>query len=181
MSGKDERASRLLAYLLRHAPHEFDVQLTSAGWAEVEAVLRGLASRGHALDRDQLARLVGAGDKQRFELDRARGRIRALHGHSLPVELALPVVEPPPALYHGTVGRFLPSIRSQGLLPQGRRHVHLSETRAQALEVGARRGEPVLLVVDSARMARDGHEFGRSESAVWLVARVPPDYLCEDG
>src|SRR5690606_27740418 len=41
----------------------------------------------------------------------------------------------------------------------------------------ARRGEPVVLVVEAGRMAADGHEFRVSENGVWLTGRVPPEHL----
>ena len=60
-----------------------------------------------------------------------------------------------------------------------RHHVHLSGDRDAAKAVGARRGTPVVLVVDAARMHRDGHRFYLSENAVWLTDRVPARYLAE--
>ena len=55
--------------------------------------------------------------------------------------------------------------------------MHLSADRPTALKVGARRGEPVVLAVDAARMAADGHEFRRSANGVWLTAAAPAEYL----
>jgi putative RNA 2'-phosphotransferase len=43
--------------------------------------------------------------------------------------------------------------------------------------VGARRGRPVILVVDAVAMHRDGHAFYRSANGVWLTDAVPPAYL----
>ena len=77
-------------------------------------------------------------------------------------------------LYHGTVGRFLDAIRSEGLRPMDRDAVHLSPDRETATRVGARRGRPVVLPVDAGAMHRDGHTFRISENGVWLVDAVPP-------
>jgi putative RNA 2'-phosphotransferase len=72
----------------------------------------------------------------------------------------------------------LPSIRATGLNRGGRHHVHLSPDTDTAHRVGARRGGPVVvLAVDTAAMARDGHVFYRSDNGVWLTDSVPPEYL----
>ena len=47
--------------------------------------------------------------------------------------------------------------------------------------VGARRGEPVVLKVDAAAMAQDGHQFQLSANGVWLTAAVPARYLSQNG
>ena len=73
----------------------------------------------------------------------ADGRlIRANQGHSVEVDLGLVPVEPPEPLFHGTVERFLDSIRAQGLVRGKRQHVHLSADRETAARVGQRRGRP---------------------------------------
>jgi putative RNA 2'-phosphotransferase len=35
----------------------------------------------------------------------------------------------------------------------------------------------VVLVVDAARMHRDGYHFSLSTNGVWLTDEVPPDYI----
>jgi putative RNA 2'-phosphotransferase len=80
-------------------------------------------------------------------------------------------------LYHGTVARFLPAIRAEGLKPGNRVHVHLSADEATAAMVGARRGHPVILAIDAARMHAAGHEFFRAANGVWLTASVPPAFI----
>jgi putative RNA 2'-phosphotransferase len=55
--------------------------------------------------------------------------------------------------------------------------VHLSPDVATALNVGARRGRPVVLRVDAAALAAEGATFTRSANGVWLVPAVPPQHL----
>jgi putative RNA 2'-phosphotransferase len=43
--------------------------------------------------------------------------------------------------------------------------------------VGARRGQPIVLVIAAARMHQAGHAFFRSANGVWLVDHVPPEFL----
>jgi putative RNA 2'-phosphotransferase len=121
--------------------------------------------------------VVATSDKQRFALSPDERSIRANQGHSTEVDLALAPLEPPELLYHGTVERFLDSIRREGLVRGKRQHVHLSPDRETAARVGARRGMPVILVVETARLHRAGHSFLRSEDGVWLTDAVPPEYL----
>ena len=58
-----------------------------------------------------------------------------------------------------------------------RHHVHLSRDRSTAADVARRRGKPVILTVDAYGMHRDGHRFFLSGNEVWLVEKVPPQYL----
>jgi putative RNA 2'-phosphotransferase len=166
------RLSKKMSKHLRHSPESVGLRLDPAGWVGVDELLTALR-----ITRAQLVEVVERNDKKRYEID--GDRIRASQGHSVPVDLALPVVEPPAVLYHGTVGAALAEIYRDGLRPMSRHDVHLSATVETATRVGARRGKPVVLVVDAAAMRVDGHEFRVSANGVWLVAVVPPEYLSE--
>lgn len=164
--------SKRLSYVLRHRPDSVGLALDDAGWADVGELLAALR-----LTRAELEHVVATNDKQRFAFDDSGTRIRASQGHSIAVELGYSARRPPAELFHGTVDRFLPAILAEGLRP-GRRHaVHLSPDVATARTVGARRGRPVVLRVDAARMADDGVRFARSANGVWLVDAVPPSFL----
>lgn len=170
-------ASRLLSLVLRHDPGRIGLALDRAGWVEVDALLAACAAHGVALTRAELEELVATSDKQRFALSPDGARIRANQGHSLAVELDLTPATPPARLYHGTVERVLDGIRAHGLVRGVRHHVHLSADVETAKKVGARRGRPVVLVVQAAEMAAAGHVFFRSENGVWLVDHVPFEFL----
>lgn len=174
-----ERISKRLSYHLRHAPERIGLELDDGGWADVGVLLTALAAHGTVVSRAELERVVAENDKQRFAFDETGTRIRASQGHSIPVDLALVATAPPAELFHGTVDRFLPAIRREGLRPMDRHHVHLSAAVDTARKVGARRGNPVVLTVASGRMAETGHEFFVSANGVWLVAAVPAEYLSE--
>jgi putative RNA 2'-phosphotransferase len=180
----DERealaASKYLSLVLRHRPESAGVALDQHGWVEVDVLLPALARRGHAITRVELEQLVRESDKQRFALSADGARIRANQGHSLPVDVELVAAAPPPRLFHGTVARFLPSIRAAGLAKMERRHVHLSATRDLATLVGRRRGEPLVLVVDAHAMVAEGHTFYLSANGVWLTDHVPPRFILPD-
>lgn len=168
--------SKAVSRILRHRPDAAGVTLDGHGWCDVDELLQGLARVGMPTTRETLERVVQDNDKQRFVLE--GNRIRAAQGHTTPtVEPLLRVKRPPSRLFHGTVAASLPSIERRGLLPMRRHHVHLSLDEETARAVGGRRGVPVVLVVDSARMDRDGHKFFVSDNGIWLTDTVSPKYL----
>lgn len=169
------RISKYLAKHLRHEPERIGIELDEHGWVEVEALLAAAAAHGFPISRDELDQVVAGNDKQRYALE--AGRIRASQGHSVTVDLDLPATGPPAVLYHGTAGRSVAAIRAEGLRPMSRHHVHLSPDRETATRVGARRGTPVVLIVDSGAMHTAGHAFRRSANGVWLVDGVPPAFI----
>ncbi|MFE9722048.1 RNA 2'-phosphotransferase [Streptomyces sp. NPDC005794] len=169
------KVSRYLSKHLRHSPDRIGISLDPQGWVAVDELLRACARHGVAVTRDELDHVVAADDKQRFAVD--GDHIRASQGHSVTVDLGLPPAEPPAYLYHGTVARTLGAIRTEGLRPMNRHHVHLSPDRETAVRVGARRGAPVVLAVDTGAMHQAGHVFHVSANGVWLTDSVPPEFL----
>lgn len=167
-----------MALGLRHDPAALGLSLDAHGWASVDDLAAGLAARGAPATRDEIEEIVETSDKRRFALSPDGARIRANQGHSIAVDLGLAPREPPETLYHGTVDRFLPSIRANGLVRGARTHVHLSATTDTAAIVAARRrGTRIILRVRAAEMHRAGHAFFVSENGVWLTERVPPEFL----
>jgi len=169
--------SKKLSYVLRHRPDSVGITLDAAGWVAVDALLAALAGSGTALARAELERVVATNDKQRFAFNADGSMIRAVQGHSTPVTLGHPTAAPPELLYHGTVERFLPDILRDGLKPGARHDVHLSPDEATTRRVGARRGQPVILVIQAGDMHRDGHAFQIANNGVWLTPHVPPRYI----
>lgn len=169
--------SKMLSHWLRHQPGAIGITLDKRGWTDVDELIAKAAAAGTPVTHDELVQIVAESDKQRFTLSENGLRIRAAQGHSVAVDLNLPAKKPPPVLYHGTVSRFLASIRKHGLLPGTRHDVHLSITKETAMEVGARRGVPIVLVIETYPMVRAGIEFRCSDNGVWLVQSVPSKYL----
>jgi putative RNA 2'-phosphotransferase len=175
MSDDVTRASKFLSYVLRHDPASIGLDLQEGGYASIDALLAGAAQHGRSMDATMIDRVINAPGKQRFEM--RDGLIRAAQGHSVRVDLGLDPCQPPPVLYHGTVARFLDSIFADGLRPGTRTHVHLSASPEIAATVGARRGRPVVLLIDSAAMNVGGHEFFQASNGVWLTKHVPPEFI----
>ncbi|WP_117669124.1 RNA 2'-phosphotransferase [Micromonospora sp. MW-13] len=172
------KLSKRISRALRHEPYRLGLAPDGAGWVPVDDLLAALRT-----GRAELDAVVAGNDKQRFAVERGPDgveRIRANQGHSIPVDLGLPPAVPPDRLHHGTGAAALDSIRATGLHRGGRHHVHLSPDVETARRVGARRGgQVVVLTVDAAAMARDGHVFHRSANGVWLTDAVPARYLVD--
>jgi putative RNA 2'-phosphotransferase len=169
--------SKFLSKYLRHEPEALGLTLEPGGWALVEDLLAGAARQGFPITSEELVQVVVESDKQRFAVDETGMKIRANQGHSTDVDLQLKEAEPPPQLFHGTVSKFLEAILAEGLKKMDRHDVHLSKDMQTATRVGERRGKPIILVIDSGRMAADGFTFRLSENNVWLTDRVPPQYI----
>ncbi len=169
--------SKFLSKHLRHEPEGLGLVLEPGGWVPVADLLAGAAKIGFPIGRDELDHVVNENDKKRFSFDESRTKIRANQGHSTEVQLQLREVEPLEQLFHGTVAKFLDAILSEGLKKMDRHDVHLSTDAEMATKVAERRGRPVVLVIDSGRMAADGFKFRVAENDVWLTDNVPPQYI----
>jgi putative RNA 2'-phosphotransferase len=170
-----ESLGRFLAYVLRHHPEAAGVTLDPAGWADLAGLVAGLRRAGHHVTADDVRAVAAADAKGRYEV--AGGRIRAAQGHSVPVDLGLAPVAPPPVLYHGTVERSAASILAEGLRPGSRQFVHLSADVPTARAVGGRRGRPVVLVVDAAGAHAAGQVFRQASNGVWLTDALPAGFV----
>ena len=170
------RVGRYLCLILRHKPEAAGITLDEHGWADVRALLRGIADR-YPITMEQLEEIVRTDSKSRYSFNEDKTKIRANQGHSIPVDVGLPELAPPEILYHGTGERFLESILAQGLLPMSRLYVHLTDRYDTARTVGARHGTPAVLTILSGQMHRDGYRFYRAVNGVWLTERVPPEYF----
>ena len=163
--------------MLRHQPGQIGLTLDAQGWADVDELLSKANQHGVKLTRALLNEVVAHNDKQRFAFNADGTRLRANQGHSIKIDLGLEPIAPPEFLYHGTATRFLASIQQHGLLRGNRDYVHLSPDEATARKVGARHGEPIVLVVKAGEMHTAGCTFYRAANGVWLIDHVPSEYL----
>lgn len=173
-----KHVSKFLSLVLRHQPELIGITLDEQGWVEIDILLRQAALHGNKIDRKTLDQVVLTSDKQRFAISQDGQMIRANQGHSTPqVRLTFPPAIPPEKLFHGTVANSIDGIKQNGLRAMSRHHVHLSPDRVTATVVGARRGKPLILTIDSRSMHQDGFMFYRSENGVWLTDSVPANYI----
>lgn len=171
--------SKFLSLILRHKPEVIGISLDEHGWADVDALLVGM-SKTHPIDIYILEKIVAEDKKQRYSFNEDKTLIRANQGHSIPVDVELEEKEPPEILYHGTGEKYVAFINEQGLIPKSRLYVHLSKDEETAVKVGQRHGKPVIYMVKSGDMYRDGYKFFRSVNGVWLTKNVPSQYLQVD-
>ncbi|MDF9812440.1 RNA 2'-phosphotransferase [Streptomyces sp. SPB162] len=171
------KVSKFLALVLRHDPGAVGLALDEGGWVAVDELIAACDRTGRRFSRAELDHVVATNNKKRYEYAPDGRRIRATQGHSVPVDLGLAAAAPPDVLFHGTATTTLPLILRDGLLPMSRQDVHLSADVETAARVGARHGRPVVLEVDAARLAAEGHVFRVSANGVWLTDRVPAERL----
>ena len=174
-----EKLSKFLAFVLRHNPADIELELDEEGWAVVDELIRKAKKhKSMNISFEEIEEVVKTCPKQRYSFSPNMYLIRANQGHSLTtVNIAFEKKVPPDVLYHGTATRFLDSIFANGILPQSRTLVHLSEDFGTARTVGKRHGNPVIIFVDALKMVDDGYEFFISVNGVWLTKEVPTKYI----
>jgi len=178
LSRRYRELSKHLSYLLRHHPEKGELAIDNKGFAELDKVLDSLDATKHSwASKKDIEFLIENSSKKRFEIK--NGKIRALYGHSIDVEIKQSE-KPPVKLYHGTSPNALSSILDEGLKPMGRKYVHLSISKEEAIEVGKRHHpEPVLLKIDSSKAWKDGIEFFR-RGDLYLTEYIPSKYINTD-
>lgn len=86
---------------------------------------------------------------------------------------------PPDLLYHGTAMKNLSVIKVNGIKKMRRLYVHLSKDIETAFKVGQRHGMPIVLVIDTLAMQKDGYKFYYSKNGVWLCDDIDFKYVKE--
>lgn len=173
-----KRMSKFMSLVLRHRPEVTGLELDKNGWAKTAELIEKSKAKELFFTHDIIKEIVETNDKKRFSFNEDETLIRANQGHSIQnVDIEMKTVEPPHTLYHGTVGKFIESIREKGLLKGNRQHVHLSADIETAKNVGGRRGVPVILKVEAKKMHEAGHQFYRSKNGVWLTDYVPTEFI----
>ena len=168
-SSNKTKDSHDLSYLLRHdKTYAFD----PGGWRSIENLVR---EQGFTFE--QLCDLVVNDSKGRFEFNDDKTKIRALYGHSVPVEMNYACCTPSEILYHGTSMNADAAIAEVGLKPRSRNYVHLTSDNDTALETGARHGAPIAIHVKALEMFHEGYEFYNPVKNIWLVREVPRRFI----
>lgn len=163
--------SKRLSWLLRHGAGTEGLTMDEAGWVPVEEVLARLRMRPAELDV-----VVARNNKQR--LQRVGDRVRCCQGHStedMPVtqealEASWARRESAAPVFHGTWSKALPAIAREGLLPQRRTHVHLTDRTDSP--VGKRAQVSFLLEIDTV-----GLPLWVAPNGVVLARRVPAAHI----
>ena len=177
MENKDLlRLSKFISLILRHKPDVIGIELDTYGWANVDDLINGI-NKTRYIDFQTLEKIVSEDSKQRYSFNDDKTKIRANQGHSIKVDLELEPIEPPEMLYHGTGSKSVRYIDEDGIKPQSRMYVHLSDSFELAKSVGARHGKAVVYRVLTSKMYNAGYKFYRSKNGVWLTDFIPVDYI----
>ena len=171
--------SKEVSYALRHAPWEYELELDSEGWVSVKQLISSLRNsdeKWNMLTEDDLVKMIDLSEKKRHEIK--NGKIRAFYGHSIPMRISKEIGYPPKYLYHGTSINYLDNIKLNGLKPMSRQYVHLSEDVETAKLVGDRKkGETILLTIDTELAQSKGIKFYIGNEKVWLSDGIPPEFI----
>lgn len=159
--------SRKLSYLLRHS----DLP-DNQGWLALETLILD-----YGYTEQSLKQIVANDEKHRYEFSEDSLKVRALYGHSNHVRIQWEVATPPKILYHGTAKKNLNAILQEGLKSMSRHYVHLSETTEEAIKVGKRHGETVVLAIDTQKVIEDGGCFYRVPNGIWQIECIKPEYI----
>ena len=175
MTASDRRLRNFLCYLCRHGAVQHELAMDRDGWLVVRNV-RGLR-QCRDMGWHDLRRIV-EDTRGRLELSDDGLWIRAVQGHSLPVSddglFERVTVEDLPALIiHGTTEEAWLMIRTQGISPMSRQHVHFVTTAAQV-----KRDCVVHIYVDKDRFLERGHLLLRARNGLILSrGHVPPAFF----
>lgn len=175
----EKELSKFISLILRHKPEAIGISLDEHGWADVDELIKGINRAGSHIDMDLLEKIVADDEKQRYSFNDDKTSIRANQGHSIAVDVELAEKMPPDILYHGTGEKYVASIEKEGLIPKSRLYVHLSSDYDTAVKVGSRHGKPVIYQIDAKQMYEEGYAFFVSVNGVWLVKKVPSNFLKE--
>ena len=162
--------SKEISYALRHAPWEYELEMDDQRWVPLKQLLDALnrSEKWQNICEGDVYEMIENSEKKRHEIE--DGRIRAFYGHSVPIKVIKEEKVPPNILYHGIARRFLLAIMENGLLPQGRQYVHLSQDAETAKIVGNHHDDmPCILVIDAKSAWNEGIKFYIGNEKVWLA------------
>lgn len=173
------KMGKYLSLILQHKPELINLKIDEHGWVEVDQLLKGINDSGRYISKEMLDIIVNTNNKKRYQYNDDQTKIRANQGHSIKVDVELQEKVPPDILYHGTAQKYLDKIKKSGIRKMNRLYVHLSKDIQTAINVGKRHGQPIVLVIDTKKMLRDGYKFYYSYNGVWLCDDIAYSYVEE--
>jgi len=175
------KISKLISYWLRHHPEDADLIVDEFGWTNIDDLLDALREKKMIrLSLEELLELNQSFDKIRYEIDTKNGKIKATHGHSIPVIIDQKPHLPPKFLLHGTSVDSIRSIFKEGLRSMKRHFVHLSENVETALETGRRHGKGVIIKIRTQDLVVDDWLFYKTGDMIWLTKDIPARHISFD-
>jgi 2'-phosphotransferase len=165
--------SKAMTYLLRHGAIKEGVPIGGDGFILVSDVLNWLNSK---YTEDDIRKMVDDDKKTRFSIAEGPFRIRANQGHSIELsEQVLQLYTKSGQILHCTKIEHQEAIRSSGLKPMSRTHVHMIQLGSWHL---VRPTSDLYVFVDTDAARTDGIEFFISDNYVVLCpGTIPAKYL----
>ena len=169
-----ERITRSLAFMLRHQPEQFDLELDKYGYADLDEVVRALNEKvGEPVEVGDVEEAVGSSGP-RYEID--GDKIRALYGHSITVDPG-DTSKPPEVLYVSLPEGDVERAQRFGLRGGRRRFLHLALSQEHAVESGRRLARDyTVLSIQALDAWEEGVNFYDRHS-LWLAEEVPTHLL----
>lgn len=169
---QQQKLGTFMCLLLRHNPPEFNLQFDEFGFVDMDEFLAKIQTqeKWKQVTLKNIYDIVESDEKQRYTVETLK--IRANYGHSFQ-KIDYVESEPPAILYHGTHTGVVEQILGEGIKSMGRQYVHLSETTHFATLSGQRRGELVLLEVNTQQARKEGVKFYYAGNEVWLAKFIP--------
>nr|WP_250807672.1 RNA 2'-phosphotransferase [Neorhizobium tomejilense] len=173
--------SKTLSRILRHNPSSA-VKIDGSGYTDLAGLIvymksvRPFSQTG--IETEEIFETVQNDPKRRFQINGAS--IRAMSGHSFPVDTGGEAFYPSGPLYFGTTEQSR-RVLTEGLTLSKKLKVRLSYSYQEALGVAvARSGDnPLVIEVDAERLANDGWAFEMLSNGEVLTDPIGPDYLSE--
>lgn len=166
--------SKRMSFSLRHGPQFFDFTMNDQAQVELNDFARAVG-----IPLETVLWIVENDEKNRFTV--RNGLIWCSQGHTFNSGIEFPVVsdaDMPAYLYHGTKRDFVNSILESGLRAMSRQYVHLSGDTVRAQTVADRRkGESVILRIDTALLRDAGIVVRIAENGVYLTEDIPADCI----
>lgn len=186
--------SHALSWALRHAALDIGLEMTPAGWVQVQQVLESQHPRLRGISLPLIEEVVHSSDKKRFALSmRPRSDfhlgatseedrllcIRANQGHSITsidpeqlfTKLSPDELRNFPCIVHGTNEEAWPFIQQQGLKTMNRTHIHFATGLPNDDKVisGMRHSATIYIYLDMEACIRDDVNFYISSNGVILT------------
>ena len=172
------KLSKILSYVLRHAPKEHALILDENGWTDLKKLVMSINNKHpefNSIDEVDIFQIVQNSSKKRIEIK--GDKIRALYGHSIKERILKAPSTPPEILLHGTSKIVWEKIKEVGIQKMNRQYVHLTENMDDAKLVAKRKSDDIIIIrIDTLKVSDKGLSF-YNEGNVWLTKFVPPDCI----
>ena len=174
---REDRLGRFVSGALRHFPEKLGLSMYEDGWVSMNSLAAVAAGKYKWPKKYHIYALVESDEKGRYEV--SGGKIRAVYGHSVGVNLDYPLYEGEFA-YYGVSPEEVDILLDEGLSPIKQRYLHLSTTLEKAIEVASIHTEnPSIFKIDAAAAVDDGLNIMVANEDILLVDDIPADYIIE--